>query len=381
MIELKGLTWNHPRGYAGLAVATQEFERLRPSVQVQWSQHSLLDFESRPLADMVSAYDLIILDHPFMGDAWQSHSLVNLQAYAQALDLDHLSQDVAGSGLPLYTYEDGLWALPIDAACQVAVYRQDLLDATGQPVPRSLDEVRALARRGYRLAIAFSGVHGLMTFFTLCANLGYPPFQNPAAEIVPDEIGRDVLDLLSELCAMCPPEVVDWSSIDALDAMSVRDDLVYCPYIYGYSAYSHAEFASRTLRKPLTFCNIPGVARDSCQGSTIGGTGLAISRHCQNVDAAVVFASYVMEPDTQKRMALALGQPGRLSIWQDAEVNQHFKDFYRNTLPTISQAYVRPRYPGYGQDQHQGGQIVERFLRGEFGATETLSRLRTIFRK
>ncbi|MBI3943504.1 MAG: extracellular solute-binding protein [Chloroflexi bacterium] len=386
MIKLQGLTWNHPRGYAGLEIATTEFERLRPGIQIRWSKHSLQDFESRPLEEAAGTYDLIILDHPFMGDAWHTNSLVNLHTYARELDLANLSQDIAGVGLPLYTYEDGLWALPIDAACQVAVYRQDLLDATGRSVgedtPRNLDEVRTLARGGgYRLAIAFSGVHGLMTFFTLCANLGYPPFQNPEVEIVPDDVGRDVLELLSELYTLCPLEAVDWSSIAALDAMSERDDLIYCPYIYGYSAYSHAEFASHTLRKPLTFCNIPGAAGDSCRGSTVGGTGLAISRHCQNVDAAVVFASYVIEPETQKRMALALGQPGRLSVWQDAEVNAQFRDFYRNTLATISQAYVRPRYPGYAHDQHQGGQIVERFLRGEFGAAETLSRLRTLFRK
>jgi multiple sugar transport system substrate-binding protein len=44
-------------------------------------------------------------------------------------------------------------------------------------------------------------------------------------------------------------------------------------------------------------------------------------------------------------------------------VNAGSGDFYRDTLPTLDEAYLRPRYNGYIPFQDQAGEMVRAYLR------------------
>ena len=65
-VALKGMTWNHPRGYLPLEAAAREWEA-RTGVAVNWDKRSLQDFESFPVELLAREYDLIIIDHPHVG--------------------------------------------------------------------------------------------------------------------------------------------------------------------------------------------------------------------------------------------------------------------------------------------------------------------------
>lgn len=358
MITLRGITWDHPRGYQGLYAATDAYRALRPDVRIEWEKHSLHHFESHPIADLADKYDFIILDHPFMGDAYVQQCLIDLSEYTAEIGLEDLSSDVVGKSYESYLYGDGLWAIPIDASCQMAPYRPDLLDALDETSPTTLAEMRNLAKKT-RFAIGLNGVHSFTLFLAICVDLGAPPSTAPDRPLVPEETGLEALEILREFAGWCPEEALDWNSIATLEAMSHRDDLVYCPYVFGFSSYSHESVKRRRLR----FTNVPTISGPSGRGSVIGGTGLAISRQCKSVGEAVSFASFATSRDVQKAMALHAGQPARRSAWLDAEVNSRFDGFYRNTLETIDGSYLRPRYPGYMRLQSEGGYIVEGYLR------------------
>ena len=71
---LRGITWDHPRGYAALA----ELERLDAMADTRygavpapltWDRQPLSGFESRPIADLAQRYDLLVVDHPGLGAA------------------------------------------------------------------------------------------------------------------------------------------------------------------------------------------------------------------------------------------------------------------------------------------------------------------------
>ena len=71
---LRGITWDHPRGYAALA----ELERLDAEgdtcygaapVPLTWDRQSLAGFESHPITDLARRYDLLVIDHPGLGPA------------------------------------------------------------------------------------------------------------------------------------------------------------------------------------------------------------------------------------------------------------------------------------------------------------------------
>ena len=68
-------------------------------------------------------YDLIVLDHPFVGEIAADECLLPLDDLVGADG----REPFAGPSLATYRFAGRLWAAPIDAACQTAVSRPDLL--------------------------------------------------------------------------------------------------------------------------------------------------------------------------------------------------------------------------------------------------------------
>ena len=60
------MTWDHPRGFDPL-VACARLWRERTGVDVLWERRSLQDFESFPVQTLAQQYDLIVIDHPHVG--------------------------------------------------------------------------------------------------------------------------------------------------------------------------------------------------------------------------------------------------------------------------------------------------------------------------
>ena len=65
-LTLKGMTWSHPRGYDPL-VACSAIWKEKTGVAIAWDKRSLQDFESFPVEQLARAYDLIVIDHPHVG--------------------------------------------------------------------------------------------------------------------------------------------------------------------------------------------------------------------------------------------------------------------------------------------------------------------------
>jgi multiple sugar transport system substrate-binding protein len=265
-----------------------------------------------------------------------------------------------------------VWAVPIDAACQVAVSRADLMSRLGAGPPRDWADLLKLGRlaqgQGLHLAIGLKGVHSLMTFFTLMANLGSPCATHPDAPLCDAPAARHALGLMRDLLAFCPPEVLDWNSIALHDQMAARSDLVFCPAVYCYATYAEADHAH-----PLSFHDFPGPLGPG--GSTIGGTGLAVSAASAHREAAIAFACFAARLATQIDFAHHHGQPARRECWEDTGINARFGGCYLDTRATMEQCWIRPRYDGYLRFQKAGGDLIESHLRGELGEGALLDRL------
>lgn len=371
-VRLRGMTWDHRRARDPLLATAAMFAERHPGIEIDWSSRPLHGFEFTPVARLAKSYDLIILDHPFCGDIAAADCL---------LPLDDVLPDDApavfvGRSLETYVYEGRTWALPVDAACQVAVSRPDLMARLGRAAPADwagmIDLGRAATRRGMKLAIGLRGVHSLMTFFTLCANLGRPCATSPGEPLVDRRTAEAALEHLRELLALCPPDALDWNSIELHDAMAGRDDLVFCPAVYCYATYAEAD-----QRRPLRFHDFPGPR--GAAGSTIGGTGLGISAHCPHSDAALAYVRFAATVEAQSAFARHHGQPARLECWRDADINARFGDCYFATLRTMEESWIRPRFPGYLGFQAEAGGLIEHHLRGEIGADDLLDRLQRAF--
>lgn len=369
-VKLRGMTWNHRRAIDPLTNTMPLFQRLRPDIEIEWFARPLSGFEFTSVDSLAAEYDLIVLDHPFMGAVAASGSLTPLDGIAGLAD-----ESFVGPSLATYRMNGSLWALPIDAACQVAVSRPDLMRSLDAKPPGNWSELVELGVRAKRkhmhLAIGFAGVHSLMTFFTLMANLGGACATTQDQPFADRRVAGEALALMRNLLSFCPPDVLTWNSIRLHDEMIARDDLVFCPAVYCYATYAEAD-----QRKPLRFHDLPGPTGPS--GSTIGGTGLAVSAHSKNIDAALHYARFAAELSTQAAFADHHGQPALRGIWLDEAVNARFGGCYRDTLATIDACWIRPRYNGYLAFQEKAGELVEAHLRGNVGEGALLDHLERI---
>src|SRR5215207_4424941 len=329
MITLTGITWNHTRGFLPLVGTAQRFSELHPDITIEWQVRSLQEFADAPIEQLAKRFDLLIIDHPFAGYAASHPTLLALDELLPSAFLDDQAANSVGESHASYAMGGHQWALAIDAATPVSAYRPDLLERYAAQPPATWDDLLALARRGL-VALPAIPIDSLMDFYMLCIGLGEPPFAN-AEQVVGPDVGVAALDMLRELVSLCAPACFQRNPIATYEALVGGDDLVYCPFAYGYSNYARAEYATR----PLRFGGLVSFGgRPLC--STLGGTGLAISASCQHVRLALEYAQFVASPACQRGMyAVSGGQPGHRQAWLDPALNHICGNFFLDTLATL----------------------------------------------
>src|SRR5262245_37138405 len=115
MITLKGITWDHPRGYAPLREVAELWKKLTYGngqlVSVEWTTRSLKDFGDYGLDDLAAQYDLLIIDHPHMGTVTAGNCLLPLDEYLSKAFLDEQRRQSVGPSFDSYLFEGHRWAL------------------------------------------------------------------------------------------------------------------------------------------------------------------------------------------------------------------------------------------------------------------------------
>ncbi|MFN8594367.1 MAG: extracellular solute-binding protein [Thermomicrobiales bacterium] len=354
--SLTGITWNHTRGYLPLVAAAQRFADANPDVVITWQVRSLQEFADFPIERLAERFDMIVIDHPFAGYAARHPTLL---PFDELLPDDFLADQAAhsvGASYRSYEYGGHLWALPIDAATPVSSWRPDVLAREGVGPPETWDDLLTLARRGL-VALPAIPVDALMATYMLCLALGEEPCATPEC-MVSEEVGVAALETLRELAALCDAACLARNPIRTYEAMTASDTIGYCPFAYGYVNYARADYTPQ----PLRFGGLVAFAGRQLR-STLGGTGLAISRRCEDRALAAAYARYVASPEVQRGMYVVNGgQPGHRAAWSDPEVNQLTGNFFADTLPTLDAAWLRPRYSGYIPFQDRAGEIVHHYL-------------------
>ncbi len=366
----RGLTWDHPRGYGALRAAAQ----LQPLID--WDTHSLEGFESAPIKDICARYDLVVLDHPHLGEAIAQSCLRPLDEIFDAKDLARIASASIGRTYDSYHMDGRQWALPLDAATQVMAVRADLLEqaTSSTSAPADWDAVRALSVRTGKVAMSLAGPHALLSFLSIAASL------DPATDLRNGDrwhtkaVAKQACDLLLELAARSPASVRALNPIGLLAHMTEHDDVILCPLVYGYVNY-----ASASLAHPLAFHDAPS-AQTGIPGSILGGTGIAISRRCEPDAALREHLLWLMREATQTGfIPLHDGQPSNLASWADPQVNAASGDFYRQTTRTLANASIRPRHDGYIAFQDRGSALLREGIAAGTSASELADALAQLF--
>ena len=384
-ITIRGMGWNHERCMAPLRASGTTFAASHPAaagldVQFTWDTRSLSDFGDGHLEELIDQYDLIVYDHPFVGQAEREGLFLNLAPHLTETEKAAFKADSLGPSWASYWTEGGLWALPIDAAAQVATYQPQAFDKLGFDLPQTVDDVLRLAEaaraQGHRIALPLVAIDAICLYFTLTAALG-DPVPRDGENFPADATSRTVLDLMVRLRDAVDPRSLNWNPIQCFDYMSTHDDIIYQPFAFGYTNYARPDGPAK---HKLKFANIPAAGANGCAGAIIGGAGVGITRACAHRDLMLEYIKWVCSPAYQAgEYTTSGGQPASLSAWQSPEANAVTGDFFADTLPTLQQAYLRPTFNGIIPWFRAAGHLLVDFLKDQVTADDCIEHLRASF--
>jgi multiple sugar transport system substrate-binding protein len=372
-IILNGITWGHSRGITPLLAYAQRFSELYPNVEVHWRKRTLQEFADFPIEKLTQQYDLLIIDHPWVGCAAATECVLPLEQYLSKEYLDDQLKNSVGYSHLSYQYNNHQWALAIDAATPVASYRADLFENNNAQLPSTWEDVIELAKLG-KVAVPAIPIDLLMNFYMFCIANGKEPFLSDE-EGIDEQTGVTALQTMQQLYSLVDRKMFDCNPIAVAELMSKTDDYWYCPFAYGYSNYSRDGYAKNILLYgDLVHYN--GVRLRS----TVGGTGLAVSAFSKHKDVAVKFAEEIVSGKCQSTFYVEHGgQPGHRSAWENESANRLCNGYFKNVLPAMDNGYIRPRYNGYLHFQDHGGDPVREYLLNGGDERKVLHKLNELY--
>lgn len=374
-IVLQGITWAHSRGYTPLQAYAQRFAEKNPGVEINWKRRTLQEFADFPIEKLTEQYDLLIIDHPWVGCAAATGCVLPLDQYLSEEYLQDQLQNSVGHSHQSYHYGGHQWALAIDAATPVASYRADLLKAANTAVPQTWDEVLLLAKDG-KVAVPGIPIDILMNFYTFCIAHGAAPFQS-GEEVIDEDTGVAALQTMRELYSIIPAECFKKNPIGVAELMSSSNDYWYCPFAYGYSNYSRLGYAKHLL----SYTGLVAFNGKRLR-STLGGTGIAVSSFSKHKEIALQFAQDIVSPLCQQTFYVEHGgQPGHKEAWLNKQANSFTHNYFSSTLQTLDESYMRPRYNGYLHFQDEAGTPVQHYLLNGGNEKAVLQEMNTIYKQ
>ena len=377
MTTLRGMAWNHTRGFVSVVATAQRFEEQHPEVSIRWEKRSLQAFADAPLSALAAEFDLIVMDHPHTAQAAMEGLLLPFEDWVTAEFLADQAANSVGASHASYRFAGKQWTLATDAATPIATWRPDLIERHQLTLPQTWEEVLELARRKFVTVAAFP-IDILMHTYMFSAALGHEPFSEPE-EIAPDEVLERALVEIRCLVGLCDAACLGRNPIRTAEWMSQTDDprAAYCPFAYGYSNYSRPRYAPHLLKAGGLVTYNGRRLR-----STLGGAGLAVSSRTRHPRVCLDYAQFTASPEVQKGLYFqAGGQPGHRAAWTDDAVNAASADFFRDTLSTLDEAVVRPQFPGYMAFQDAGTPVAHDCIAGKTDPAPAARELNRLYRE
>lgn len=375
MIELKGMAWNHSRGFTSVVATAQRFEELNPNLRITWEKRSLQAFADASLAELSAKYDLLVMDHPHVALAAEDGLLLPYDDYLSQNFLQDQADNSVGKSHQSYNFKGHQWTLAIDAATPIATWREDLIAQHGIDIPASWQDMLGIASQGH-VGFAAIPIDLLMHTYAFChAHQG--ELFHSKEEIATTEALTQALETLKEAVSLIDPIFQTLNPIQTAEFMSTTDQVAYCPLGYGYSNYSRPYYAKHTLRAGdvVSYQGAP-------LATALGGAGLGISSQTVHPEACMQYAEFTASPESQTGIFFRNGgQPGYRKAWLDEAVNEESSHFFKDTLPALDRAILRPQYHGYMYFQDHGSPVAYDGITGKITIAKTVEKLNAIYRE
>lgn len=356
-LRLRGTTWDHVRGSAPLFALSRQ---PKLNIEVDWHVRSLHAFGAMPIRELADDYDLLVIDHPSVGDGAREQIILPMDDLVSSKQLADLADNSVGPSWESYLVDGRPYALPIDAAGHVSAWRPDLISQDRLPATwanvAQFAQVSADLRgatKKYAVALPLVALDVSCLVMTLLAGAGAKPFLTDDA-VADRHILIEVLEFLHHISKLVHPESFDWNPIRLLERMSESDEIGYVPALFGYSNFSQASFAPNIIG----FDDIPSWKGLPSRG-LIGGAGIAVSAASKHPERAATFAAYLCSPVVQSGQYFTRGgQPAHRAAWVSEACNEASMNFFSRTLDGLDRGYLRPRSPGFTPFQELLGEVA-----------------------
>jgi len=183
--------------------------------------------------------------------------------------------------------------------------------------------------------------------------------------------------MFRELAQLMDKANFNRNPIQVYEAMVNSDEIAYCPFAYGYSNYSRTGYSKNLLH----FYDLVRL-NDQPMISSLGGTGLAVSSFSEHIPEAIKYAEFTGSSQVQQTIfADNGGQPGHLQAWKNDRINALTHDYFKNTLPALERAFLRPRYYRHMYFQDHAGDVVRNYLMNGGDENAVLEELNALYKK
>ncbi len=275
-------------------------------------------------------WDIAFLSTDWIAEVQALGLVEDLRPWLAARPIPDFPDAWSPSLLGLQDFAGGFWGMPYHDGPQCLIYRRDLLEAAGLPVPATWDDFHAAARRLHDPAHGVSGTvlalfpDGHNGFYDFCIHLwtrGGAPFDPAGHPQLTTAAAVEALDFLRTLAADKAAVAPNLHDID-----SVKSGLMFCEgrvalmtNWFGFAAlgesWDQSRVAGRIDIAPLPVA--PGMAPVSLNVFWVLAIAAGSQRKALAWDFLRHCASAPMDRLTTMEGAIGV----RRSTWSDREIN------------------------------------------------------------
>lgn len=308
------------------------FQQKRPDIQVRMVTTPIGDYFPKVATEIggdTDAYDVITAIPTFVVAFAKNGKIVELESLFTAAEKADLAGDIPQRYFDTWKYNDRLYAIPNDANCQLAFYRQDLVQAAGLALPTSWDEVPAAAKTltkngvyGYTASLRrgeYAGAHFASVFWSYGGEWWDANFH----PTIDSEVGRKTLEIMLACMPYADPGSINATEDDTINAIS-SGTAAYAPLLWGTSALTNPKLNTHAAQ---TRAGVPPRGGAHPAAPIMGGQAYMIPARAKNKDAAAAYIKFAVSREAMPNFVKATGQPARVSALTNTE-NVKFAPYF-----------------------------------------------------
>lgn len=339
------------------------------------------------------AFDVVVLDSPWVGEFWEGGYVEDLKPYIEKSDPNEIQYDDFVEVFRVISEWDGhIVGMPFGAYFVTLNYRKDLFEQENLTPPKTFDEWKSIAAK-FTNNSKYPGMYGLgmnnqqgspvgQAWFEYIWNFGGKPFKScypgspdPYADVTPmidSPEGIAVVELFKEMLQYEAPGSLSMAWDERAQAFA--SGLVSMISAWSVITPIFLDPSRSSVADKFALAVIP--AKEGVKPvPPVGGWVMGISTYSTQKDLAWEYVKWFTSPAIHKKFVDAGGPPSRYSTFQDPELVAKYP-WFKPIEESAAMAYAdcRPRIPESFEIISTVGIYVSRALSGELTAEEAMKK-------